>query len=116
MLDRKTLDDMKDRAFRSITEIYGEKGLKASCPACGADSSDCDGFRVFICPNCGAVYNEAAEFLPQEAVANYVESSWDSTREVEDLFYFDLCWLHAGRLRRSHGWANPVTRKVVQTG
>ena len=89
----------------------------AKCPACDSTSSKphtTDG--VVTCAQCGALYTTRPIY--KGVSTKLVLPSMDAIGACapEDQRYFDLMSLGGDGLERRHGWYNPATRRITQTG
>lgn len=65
------------------------------------------------CPNCGAVFGQCYKGDSSRIVLPY----WaESNVPMDQTFYFDLTTLGSAGVERTHGWADKVSRKIVQIG
>ena len=90
----------------------------AKCPACDSTSSKAhpvaDG--VVTCAKCGALYTTRAIY--KGVSTSLVLPIWAATGACApgDERYFDLMSLGSDGLARRHGWYNPATKRITQTG
>lgn len=82
------------------------------CPACSAAERERLSAKVMQCSRCSCVYGSCTTAHARR----YVLDEWDDTKgwEIQQMIPYDF-WL-TDRDDRIHGWYNPVTRKIVQTG
>jgi ribosomal protein L37AE/L43A len=89
-----------------------------SCPACNAKRSTPHATvsGVVTCKRCGAVYTTRAIYRGDSYAL--VLPQWDAVGACADgaARYYDLELLGSDGLTRSHGWYNPATRRITQTG
>ena len=87
-----------------------------SCPACSSTSSrahDLSGVRV--CAACSCIFTERA--ILRGDSFTIVLPSWDEAGiPIEDERPFDLTVVGSAGVERRHGWFNPATRRITQTG
>lgn len=88
---------------------------RLSCPACSGRLflTTEIGIEVLNCASCGAL---VADHLYVGQSHTLVSPQWDGAGEACDARYFDITALGQNGVVRRHGWFNPGTRKVVQTG
>jgi len=86
------------------------------CPCCGVTPN----FATFqfgwvqVCPNCGAMFGVAPSY--QETL-KLVKSKWDDKDpEIFTEAYYDFMFPINGEAVRRHGWFNPATGCITQTG
>ena len=85
------------------------------CPACNAPESTEFMVSIHRCVNCGALYGETT----LEASYFLVRPEWATGPEapVSEWQHYDfICQMPDGSQIRRHGWADPISRKILQTG
>jgi len=85
------------------------------CPCCGRKrgiKSIGTGF-VLECPKCKALFSNTI-YLGDSY--KYVLLYWDTEDHPKTIRYFDFRCLSSKGIVRRHGWFNPKTRRIVQTG
>ncbi len=82
------------------------------CPACSSKKSTTLHSGVEECSACGAVYGRCYLGTSYEFVLPY----WDDAPNCPEQKYFDFECLGSEGLTRRHGWFNPETKKITQTG
>lgn len=85
-----------------------------TCPACSSTKNENFGsyVNVRVCRACGAVHGRCYLGQSYSIVLPYWDDSVGETEEV----YFDLDCLGSKGMTRRHGWYNPVTKRITQTG
>lgn len=83
-----------------------------TCPACGSklSRSTDHGLQIYECVKCGAIYGNC-----------YLGDSYGIVKpffgeDGEQSIYFDLTCLGSEGITRRHGWYNPETLLITQTG
>ena len=87
-----------------------------SCPACSSTSSRAhERSGVRVCAACSCVFTERPIWRGDSF--EIVLPAWDETDPalVEER-PFDLTVVGSDGLERRHGWFNPATRRITQTG
>jgi len=123
-------EQIEDAGFKAPDGFYDEwnnltsKGIGRPCPACSyrnvteSKASVEDG-RYTICEKCEAIYGDYWGFRSTDKM---VKREWDdSDVDIMETRYFDftIMGLIEGEVQiigRRHGWFNPVTKKITQTG
>jgi hypothetical protein len=86
------------------------------CVACNGELVPVDG-TVMECSRCGGLHGA---FDSYEATKQYVIPEFYEGKDVESRFsygrYFDFTYMDNGKLNRTHGWFDPVSKKVLQFG
>ena len=72
---------------------------------------------VYECPRCGAIFNDRPHLYLGESY-EYVLPYWaKADAPVEQLRYYDFTCLASGnKIVRRHGWYDPETKLIHQTG
>jgi predicted RNA-binding Zn-ribbon protein involved in translation (DUF1610 family) len=90
------------------------------CPACNRQKGIKEvklGAWVYECPKCGAIFSDRPYLYLGESY-QYVLPYW-AKEDVppEKLRYFDFTCLASGnKIVRRHGWYDPETKLIHQTG
>lgn len=84
------------------------------CPACSGKRHDAtELIRVYRCKRCGAIFGECYLGDSYRLVLPY----WaEADVPAERTRYFDLMTLGGEGIQRRHGWYDPETRRITQTG
>ena len=92
--------------------IKGATMTYNSCPACGSklSRSTDQGLQIYECVKCGAIYGNCYLGDSYGIVKPFFGE--DGDRSV----YFDLTCLGSEGITRRHGWYNPETLLITQTG
>lgn len=87
-----------------------------NCPACSATAStphEVDG--VAVCSACGAIYT--TRHIYKGDSYRIVLPQWETAaHDPETERYYDLSVLGSNGAERRHGWFNPATKRITQTG
>ena len=92
------------------------KGDAMNCPACSAPESDSTTTEVrgiVVCGGCGARYTVERVYLGDSY--RIVKPQW-ADRCSSRAVYFDFDVLGSGGVGRRHGWFDPTTGLITQTG
>lgn len=94
-----------------------------ACPACSFQNSlpyRWNGREhpvVRKCQGCGGIFTQADRHINLGHSYELVANAWDTTEGDVEQVYFDFTTIGPGdKIDRRHGWFNPVTRKITQTG
>lgn len=106
----------KEREKEKLAAMAPSKAFYSYCPCCGC--SDQMGYKnewLLSC-NCGALFGDAPN---RRAILEIVCLGAMSNGSMEKARYFDFRYrdirLDHG-MNRTHGWFDPVTKKVLQFG
>ena len=86
------------------------------CPSCDSTKLTTIDTGIEECSECKALFT--THHVPLGKTYAHVLPYWDegtSTEQCEQR-YFDFQYLSSKGLGRRHGWFNPATRKITQTG
>ena len=72
-------------------------------------------FGIYECPNCGAVFGECYLGDSYSIVKPYFAPNANDI-PIEQTRYYDLTTLGSQGIGRRHGWFDPQSRYIVQTG
>jgi ribosomal protein L37AE/L43A len=94
----------------------GEKTMSSytSCPACSSKAKAKTAHHsVFTCKTCKAIYGDC--YLGE---SYGIVKPWFASAEVapEKTRYFDFMTLGSKGIERRHGWYDPATGLITQTG
>jgi len=91
-------------------------GDRTECPGCSEPVSTGTklGAGVVECAGCGGVISTYAIWLGD--TYKYVSNDWDPKGSFDGARYYDFSYLGSKGLGRRHGWFNPATKGIVQTG
>jgi len=84
----------------------------AKCPACSGKRVKTDKPTIFRCAACDAIFGECWLGTSYEIVEPY----WDKDPNPAKTRYFDFMTLGSEGQSRRHGWYNPATKRITQTG
>lgn len=87
-----------------------------TCTACSSKNgrSHEDDKGVVTCRSCGGVYTSRPIYLGESYA--YVLPRWSGRSDMDGAKYFDLTTLGSEGIKRSHGWFDPDTKLILQTG
>jgi len=91
-------------------------GDNTHCPGCSepVETGTRLGPGVIECAGCGGTITTRPIWLGE--TFRYVSNSWDPEGSFEGARYYDLTYLGSKGLGRRHGWYQPKTKGIVQTG
>ncbi|MCP4599243.1 MAG: hypothetical protein GY847_01680 [Proteobacteria bacterium] len=94
----------------AVEAIFGDDG----CPACSSVNIE-EAHPVSSCQSCGAIFSDSI-YLGDSYL--YVLPIWDAPGACQegDERYFDFTTIGSAGRERRHGWFNPTTKKITQTG
>ena len=86
-----------------------------SCPGCSHPQSTPHSKvdNVVTCAGCGGIYTLSPIYRGESY--QIVLPSWDEGEAAEEVYY-DLTVLGSDGIQRRHGWFNPATKQITQTG
>ena len=93
-----------------------------TCPACMSDgetgehTASTTHATIYRCRQCGAIHGEAYLGSSFAVVKNEWELVDVANSIVGEEVYYDLTCIGSDGLTRRHGWFNPTTGRVTQTG
>lgn len=107
--------------MKTFAEIMAEERAQKPydarrCPACDhVDGNKHDAKYVYTCVRCGAIFHNSGTLYLGDSY-EYVLPLWDEEFPTGDTRYFDFTVLSSEGIERRHGWFNPATKKITQTG
>lgn len=91
---------------------------RTKCPGCSEPSSTVTPIgnhgAVVRCASCGGIYTRWPIYLGD--TYKYVSNDWDPKGSFDGAVYYDFIYLGSEGVGRRHGWFQPKTKGIVQTG
>jgi ribosomal protein L37AE/L43A len=91
-----------------------------ACPACSCERGTLipTGTAVYTCERCGCLHGRLYLGESYTLVQPYFEAEAVAAAAIAagETRPYDLDCLGSGGLTRRHGWYNPATRRITQTG
>jgi hypothetical protein len=97
----------------SLFERYGDERC-AACSASLCEMRERGGVLTAHCSGCGGFH----AWGPEARVRTLIDWSWGDNPTMDGAVYFDFIYTDArgASVDRSHGWFDPRTNKLLQTG
>lgn len=92
-----------------------------TCPCCPAKqtySTTVEGFHgsVVRCRKCNAIYTVAGSSIYKGESYGIVRPQMSNRPDMEGAVYYDFTVLGSDGVSRRHGWYDPRTKLILQTG